>query len=64
MTRSEQARADAIADFETWYLNGYCPAFTNWDYVLTMLIDGVIYDEARRAAHDAFRAVPGLRGEK
>jgi hypothetical protein len=71
MTLSEQARADAMADAETlrnygWQTGGdlnsllhRCGSFSRWAPQGPRFVDAAIY-----AASAAFRAVPGLRGDR
>lgn len=67
MTKSEQARADALADAETLrWIRQRNPV--NADQLVHGLRfaapwpEEIIFSEARHAARAAFRAVPGLRG--
>lgn len=72
MTPSEQARADAMADAETLRLawrdlcgwpkdpcifEGWLKSGSGWDRQFARAT-------ARQSAHAAFRAVPGLRGDR
>jgi hypothetical protein len=58
MTKSEQARTDAMADADTFRWNVDTPEVTTALYTIMLAAPGD--EDAIRAA---FRAVPGLRGE-
>jgi hypothetical protein len=71
MTASEQARADALADAETLMLALYAPDPHGWARSFgfkgglgRVYFHGTALENSRAAASAAFRACPGLRGDR